>query len=660
MNVRDSAGLELRYRQFDDRLQAWFDTKPNLTLRPLTWEMGVALATLVIVLAQWALIAAVLGGVRDGDSATTWFGYTTEDISAIYRWGFFAALPGCILAAGNRSWGHCFALLGIFLPQVIGGIWAWNLGRCDAHLGYWHQYLLFQTSFSATAANANGVGFAPIDWPIAVVLRTGLLGRTSLSLIWMQAFALALSIPALARLLRLDFEERPRLLNFVLYAYAFCFGWSTLLFDAGRVCWVPVLLFSLVWAARRSRHKRMWFYGSLLLSTGTAGALLLAGYGLHSVFRRRVGLGILHMLAAWLYGYTLGCGVSAGGMGQSLGTAIESFSAHDRGLFDFLVAWACLPLLAPEVLAAGIPAAIGALFQVFPSDWMWPGAWAALLAPIFALGSARVLALWSKSKLPGLWMAAAVLLTLTAVKAVDDWPGRLERIPVDTKQRDTVMLLNGALERLESIGKAAETRLAIPGPYLERVSHVPNVSIFPDDWRGADWVIATIEPPAWPRWDSQEYRAEILALHRDPDWGLVERRGDSLLFQRGLADYASLALPEDRWDARVVSYELPARVVAGSTFTGTVTVENLGSETWTNESDYVLGTWQECDPFQDGGSARARMASPVTSGERMIFTLPTMTAPAQAGDYATRWGMVQEHVRWFGEILDVTVTVDAP
>ena len=655
----DSGESSAYWRKLDGRLQEWFDTPFHAAFRTPTWETWTLLGTLLVVIIQWTLLGGILSGCRGGEEGTVWLGLSVGDISAVYRWGFFLSLPGLILAAGNRRWALLFAMLALAFPLAIAGSQAWPVGGFDARLAQWHHQLLYQQSIEPSVVPS--AGWAPIDWPIGWIARSGVLGNTSLALVWLQCIAIALSMPALVRLLRLDFGERPRLMGFILYAYALSAGWSTLFFDAGRVCWAPALLFCLVWAVRRCRRKRAWLYGALLLSTGSAGALLLAGYGLYRIGRREIGLGVPIVLAAWLYNGLIGNPVWIQGWSPAIHGTIEVFSLHDRSFLDFILGWACLPLLAPEVLCVGIPAAIASLFRDSAQNWAWPGAWTAVLSPLLAVASARVLARWSKARLPGVWLAASVLLVLTVVKNVEDWPGRMDKIPVSQQEYETVTLLNAALDLLQVDGTYGDTRFAVPALYVERVSHLEHPMLFPGDGEAnADWILATVYTPSWPEMDRDEYRKQLRALQHDPQFGLVDKSGDALIFQRGAADRISFELPEDRWNAQIVSHDIPNAVIAGTTFTASITVQNLGKETWTSEENCMLGTWLECDPFQPGGSARAILSGPVPQNQTITLPLPIMTAPKEAGDYTARWGMLQEHVRWFGDVVEVTVAVVEP
>jgi hypothetical protein len=226
-----------------------------------------------------------------------------------------------------------------------------------------------------------------------------------------------------------------------------------------------------------------------------------------------------------------------------------------------------------------------------------------------------------------------------------------------------VRLFSGFVEKSEDPRivdpDGSNLRIVVPGRTLEHFSGYRNVTPFPVAWDQADLVLLDLDRPSWPSFGARErgHRLAVLRIHRSPDWGLAALRDGAALFLRAQEDRVALVIEEDRWDARIVSEELPRSVVPGQFFRGTIEVENFGLETWEEGRRIGLGTVGERDPFIEGGTSRALLLSSAVRGDRVSFRLPAMLAPEETGLYVTRWRMVQENVRWFGDILEVTIEV---
>ncbi len=111
-------------------------------------------------------------------------------------------------------------------------------------------------------------------------------------------------------------------------------------------------------------------------------------------------------------------------------------------------------------------------------------------------------------------------------------------------------------------------------------------------------------------------------------------------------------------NAQVLWENLPDTMVAGSTTQVSIRMKNTGTATWTAAAGYKLGAVGDSDPL----SAILRIQLPpdrsVLPGHSHIFNL-VLRAPNQPGDYHTDWRMLQEGVRWFGEVAQKTVKVVA-
>lgn len=119
-------------------------------------------------------------------------------------------------------------------------------------------------------------------------------------------------------------------------------------------------------------------------------------------------------------------------------------------------------------------------------------------------------------------------------------------------------------------------------------------------------------------------------------------------------------VPADEDGAIVVAFDFPARVACGATATASITVENTGSLTWTRDS-HKLGAVDDEDALF-AGDPRVYLPAGLTvaTGERHTFTFPLHAdSSATAITVLSDWRMVHEGVRWFGDIADATVVVDA-
>ena len=102
-------------------------------------------------------------------------------------------------------------------------------------------------------------------------------------------------------------------------------------------------------------------------------------------------------------------------------------------------------------------------------------------------------------------------------------------------------------------------------------------------------------------------------------------------------------------DGLFVSQVVPAGVEAGGAFDVEITMQNTGTTTWSQGEDYRLGSLSPQDN-DTWGTQRILMDEGATTatGESYTFTT-SLTAPAAHGTHDFQWGMVHEHVEWFGE-----------
>ncbi|MEM9290992.1 MAG: penicillin-insensitive murein endopeptidase [Acidobacteriota bacterium] len=112
-------------------------------------------------------------------------------------------------------------------------------------------------------------------------------------------------------------------------------------------------------------------------------------------------------------------------------------------------------------------------------------------------------------------------------------------------------------------------------------------------------------------------------------------------------------------NARVVSYDLPQSLACGESYTANITLENIGSTTWTRDlpgGGYKLGARNDDDPFVALQRVWLPEGVTVAPGQVYVFSLP-MIAPTAPGTYLTDWQMVEEWVAWFGPVVQRQVTV---
>jgi hypothetical protein len=113
-------------------------------------------------------------------------------------------------------------------------------------------------------------------------------------------------------------------------------------------------------------------------------------------------------------------------------------------------------------------------------------------------------------------------------------------------------------------------------------------------------------------------------------------------------------------DARMLSQSVPSTMVAGQSYSVSLTVKNAGSLAWSPVGPtcnaYRLGS---ANANNWGVNGRVDLSAAVAAGQQVTITF-TVTAPATPGTYNFQWQMVQECVQWFGDLSpNVAVTVRA-
>lgn len=104
-------------------------------------------------------------------------------------------------------------------------------------------------------------------------------------------------------------------------------------------------------------------------------------------------------------------------------------------------------------------------------------------------------------------------------------------------------------------------------------------------------------------------------------------------------------------NAAFISQTVPDTIIAGESFTFSITYKNTGTTVWTPADKYRLGT-QALQDNQYFGVGRIDVPDTVSPGDTVTFTT-TLTAPTDEGIYVIQWRMVQEGVEWFGEKSEI-------
>ena len=113
-------------------------------------------------------------------------------------------------------------------------------------------------------------------------------------------------------------------------------------------------------------------------------------------------------------------------------------------------------------------------------------------------------------------------------------------------------------------------------------------------------------------------------------------------------------------DAKFVKQSVPATMISGQEYELSVAVKNTGTEIWTTEKQYRLGSQNPQDNNYWRGRINLDSKEKVKPGEIKKFTFK-VKAPDKPGIYDFQWKMVQENVEWFGnQSENVKITVEPP
>jgi PKD repeat protein len=131
---------------------------------------------------------------------------------------------------------------------------------------------------------------------------------------------------------------------------------------------------------------------------------------------------------------------------------------------------------------------------------------------------------------------------------------------------------------------------------------------------------------------------------------------DSLAVPITIAAEPPCSLEECDDAAAVESFSFPPTVCSGTSATATVTVRNIGTNTWTREAGYKLGTLVDPSPFSSANRVELPAGVQVPPGATHTFTIGLDRVPAP-GQWTSPWRMLREHLSWFGGTASAEITV---
>jgi len=117
-------------------------------------------------------------------------------------------------------------------------------------------------------------------------------------------------------------------------------------------------------------------------------------------------------------------------------------------------------------------------------------------------------------------------------------------------------------------------------------------------------------------------------------------------------------------DAKIVWSDIPAAMEPGETVNATIIVRNEGNEKWSAGNGFKLGQNETIDSILFGPGRYLindtlddiPFYGGIFRGRAKVFDVE-ITAPESTGTYLTHWQMLQEGNTWFGDTLEVAITV---
>ena len=130
------------------------------------------------------------------------------------------------------------------------------------------------------------------------------------------------------------------------------------------------------------------------------------------------------------------------------------------------------------------------------------------------------------------------------------------------------------------------------------------------------------------------------------------------------AEGASKFNDHDELNSKILWHNIPDTLSRGETFRAKVVIRNIGNTQWNAENNFKFGEQENEDPVLFG-STRYLIDDTqddipeyggIFKGRAKTFAIE-ITSPDMAGSYITHWGMLQEGVAWFGDVLEVPISV---
>lgn len=208
---------------------------------------------------------------------------------------------------------------------------------------------------------------------------------------------------------------------------------------------------------------------------------------------------------------------------------------------------------------------------------------------------------------------------------------------VDNEPMDRVGIMSGGLLVRDSVNpdwvRITDRDLLMPGDAL----CTEQGHRWGDDWHGG--IYAGKENGVHKQWDCADPPEEAMsgAHHRN-------FYSEFKYYYKPLHD-----LLARRNDAVFIGQSVPNAMSANQLYTVQVKMQNIGECTWTNGSNYRLGSHCPKDTHNWGHLNRIMLPHDVRPGQQVTFSFQ-VHAPAQERNYDFQWRMVQDGVEWFGSL----------
>lgn len=122
---------------------------------------------------------------------------------------------------------------------------------------------------------------------------------------------------------------------------------------------------------------------------------------------------------------------------------------------------------------------------------------------------------------------------------------------------------------------------------------------------------------------------------------------------KGVCAYFGVTPTWDYYSYEVVSSDLPATMITGTTRTVHITLKNHGV-LWSEARQFRLGAVGDSDPFTT--ATRQTISGEIWPDQTVTFTF-NLVAPTTPGTYRTDWRMLREGTTWFGATIQRDIQV---